>query len=105
MRIGAKQVRPSAASCEPRARVSANQGGEVMADLKTITVNWDEQDRPVITVSYGNDGATGGMQADADEWLATLAVRVSDNGAQFLTEMLKANEAHEFISFVDLAAE
>jgi hypothetical protein len=76
-----------------------------MADLKTVTVNWDEQDRPVIVVSYGADGAKGGMQADADGWLAMLAERVSDNGAQFLAEMLKANEAREFISLVDLATE
>jgi hypothetical protein len=45
------------------------------------------------------------MEADPDEWLSALADRVSDNGAQFLTEMLKANEAHESISLADLASE
>jgi hypothetical protein len=76
-----------------------------MADLKQVTVNWDEQDRPVITVTYAAEDDGSGMQADTDAWLTELANRVSDNGARFLTEMLKANEAREYISIADLAKE
>jgi hypothetical protein len=77
-----------------------------MADLKQVTVNWDEQDRPVITVTYAsdNDGSSGAV-ADPDEWLTELANRVKDNGVRFLTQMLEANEAREFISIADLAKE
>jgi hypothetical protein len=75
-----------------------------MADLKQVTVNWDEQDRPVITVTYASDhDASSGAVADSGEWLTELANRVSDNGARFLTEMLKANENDEHVSFPALA--
>jgi hypothetical protein len=76
-----------------------------MADLKTVVVNWDEQDRPVITVTYAGEDDGSGMQADAEEWLTALADRVSDNGAQFLTEMLRVNDATGYISLADLAAD
>jgi hypothetical protein len=75
-----------------------------MADLKQVTVNWDEQDRPVITVTYASDDESGSsIVADPEEWLTELASRVSDNGARFLTEMLKANEDNEHVSFPELA--
>ena len=75
-----------------------------MADLKQVTVNWDEQDRPVITVTYASehDGGSGAV-ADPEEWLTELANRVSDNGARFLTEMLKSNADDEHVSFPALA--
>lgn len=80
-----------------------------MADLKTVTVTWDDEDRPVITVTYAEEeprsSGGSGMRADADEWLTALADRVSDNGAQFLEAMLEANERHGFISLADLARE
>lgn len=74
-----------------------------MADLKQVTVNWDEQDRPVITVTYASESDASGVVADPEEWLTELANRVSDNGARFLTEMLKANEADKHVSFPALA--
>jgi hypothetical protein len=76
-----------------------------MADLKQVTVNWDDQDRPVITVTYASESDGMGVVADPDVWLVELARRVSDNGARFLKEMLDANEAHEHVSFPDLAVQ
>src|SRR4051794_38104459 len=74
-----------------------------MADLKQVTVNWDEQDRPVITVTYASTDEGSNVVADTDEWLTELANRVKDNGVRFLTQMLEANEEREYISIPDLA--
>ena len=77
-----------------------------MSDLKTVTVTWDENDRPVLTVTYGGaDGDGGGIKADPDEWLAALTARLTDKSAEFLAALIKVNEAREFVSFDDLAAE
>ncbi|WP_354699926.1 hypothetical protein DSM112329_00186 [Paraconexibacter sp. AEG42_29] len=75
-----------------------------MPDLRKVTVDWDDENRPVITVTYA-DGETAGTETDVDVWLTALAAQVSDNGAQYLTEMLKANDAREHISIQDLATE
>ena len=77
-----------------------------MSDLETVTVTWDENDRPVVTATYGSvDGDSGGIKADADEWLAALAARLTDKSAEFLSALIRVNEEREFVSFDDLAAD
>jgi hypothetical protein len=76
-----------------------------MGDLQKIVIDWDDENRPTITVLYTSDGERSGtgMQAAPDEWLPALADRVSENGARFLAEMIRLNEAHDYISFADYA--
>jgi hypothetical protein len=78
-----------------------------MSDLSKIVIDWDDDNRPTITVLYSSDGEHGGsgMQADPEEWLTALADRVSENGARFLTEMIRKNEERDFISLADFAQE
>jgi len=77
-----------------------------MSDLKTVSVTWDQNDRPVLTVTYGDDANDGGgIKADAEEWLTALAARLTDKSAEFLGALIEVNEAREFVSFDDLASE
>lgn len=75
-----------------------------MADLKSVTLTWDDEDRPVVTVTYADADRDGsGMRADPDEWLNRLAAQASDNGVRFLSEMLRINDEREAVSLAGLA--
>lgn len=78
-----------------------------MSDLQKILIDWDDENRPVISVLYASDADHGGsgMQADPEDWLTALADRVSENGARFLTEMIRLNEERDFVSLATFADE
>lgn len=73
-----------------------------VASLNTVSVTWDEQDRPVITVQYA-DGAAGAAAIDTDAWLRTFADRLPDKSAKYLSALIEVNETDGHVTFADLA--
>jgi hypothetical protein len=73
-----------------------------MAPIKTVSVTWDDEDRPVITVTYG-DGAATETQPDPSEWLTALAERLPDKSARYLRKLMEVNETNGEISLAELA--
>ncbi len=57
----------------------------------------------MIDITYADGAGTTTMMADPEQWLTTLADNVSENGTQFLLEMLTANAERELVSFDELA--
>jgi hypothetical protein len=75
-----------------------------MGNLNTVAIKWDEQDRPLITITY-RDGETPSTQANVDEALTELADRLQDKSARFLRELIRLNEAKGAVSLAELADE
>ena len=75
-----------------------------MDKLNTLEIKWDEQDRPLITVTY-RDGETPSAQADIEPALEELAYRLGDKSAKFLRELIRLNEAKGAVSLAELANE
>src|SRR3954447_11040076 len=73
-----------------------------MASLNTVSITWDEQDRPVITVSYG-EGDGGAPSVSADDWLEALAERLTDKSAKYLRALIDVNATTGHVSLADLA--
>jgi hypothetical protein len=76
-----------------------------MPALNTITIEWDEQDRPLITVQYADESDETSTEADAAEFLEVLALRLSDDSAKYLRALLSANESDGPIALADLATQ
>jgi hypothetical protein len=76
-----------------------------MATLNTVSITWDDQDRPLITVKYADTDGTVPPEVVPDAWLAMLAERLTDKSAKYLAKLLELNEARGFVSLADLAAE
>jgi hypothetical protein len=76
-----------------------------MPTLNTVSITWDEQDRPVITVSYHDreDDAAAAAGVDVNEWLEALVTRLTDESAERLRALIDANNAHGPTSLADLA--
>src|SRR5829696_1866124 len=79
------------------------QGG-LMASINTVSISWDDRDRPLITVQYRDADATA-AEVTPDTWLATLADRLPDKSAKYLRTLLDLNELREHVSLGELAAE
>lgn len=60
-----------------------------MSSIKTLTVTWDDRDRPVIAVEY--ETAPGTSETDVEEWLTTFPERQSDKSAQYLRALIQLN--------------
>lgn len=75
-----------------------------MSTISSVSVTWDDRDRPVIRVEYKDvDGAAKGVPSE--QWLVALAERLPDKSAKYLRTLLDLNEAREFVSLADLASE
>jgi hypothetical protein len=74
-----------------------------MTELSTISITWDEQDRPLITVEYAQDGADGKADVTPEEWLKALADRLTDKSATYLRALIEFNEDAEHVSLQQLA--
>jgi hypothetical protein len=75
-----------------------------MGTLNTVEIKWDEEDRPLITVTY-RDGEAPSTQADVNEALMELAERLQDKSARFLRELIRLNEEKGAVSLAALAEE
>jgi len=73
-----------------------------MAGLSSVSITWDDEDRPVITVQYKEPG-DGDSDASPDEWLAALAERLTDKSATYLRALLDVNASQGHVSLADLA--
>jgi hypothetical protein len=77
-----------------------------MAKLNTVSIAWDDQDRPLITVQYADgEGALASPAENPDEALMALAEQLSDKSAHYLRKLLELNEARGAVSLADLASE
>jgi hypothetical protein len=75
-----------------------------MATLDTVTVTWDDQDRPLVTVRYRDSDALAPTAAvDADEWLRSLADRLTDKSAKCLSMLLELNGNDQPVSLGEVA--
>ena len=74
-----------------------------MSALNTITIAWDENDRPLITVQYANNRDGASTEAATDEFLRELALGISDESAGYLRALIAANESSGAIALADLA--
>ena len=73
-----------------------------MANLSSVSITWDDEDRPVITVQYMQSG-DGDTDASQDEWLTALAERLTDKSAMYLRALLDVNGSKGHVSLADLA--
>jgi hypothetical protein len=76
-----------------------------MPALDKITIEWDEQDRPLITVQYADERDDTSTEADKAEFLKELAGRLSDESATNLRAIITANDAGGPIALADLATQ
>jgi hypothetical protein len=74
-----------------------------MADLQSVSITWDEKDRPVVTVQYEGTGDVD-SESSPQEWLEVLADRLTDKSAKYLRGLIEMNISRGHVSFVDLAA-
>jgi hypothetical protein len=74
-----------------------------MPTLSKISVTWDDEDRPLIEVTYDHGQRDSSADADVDEWLEALVARLTDESAEKLDALIEANEAVGAISLQDLA--
>lgn len=74
-----------------------------MTELSTISISWDEEDRPLITVQYRHPDSDGKAEVTPDEWLAALADRLPDKSAAYLRALIELNEEQEHVSLEQLA--
>lgn len=74
-----------------------------MTELSTISITWDEEDRPLITVQYRQPDDDGKAEITSDEWLAALAGRLPDKSATYLRTLIELNEEQEHVSLEQLA--
>lgn len=72
--------------------------------LRRIRITFDENDRPVIDVDYGDRTSAddGAARADPDEFLKALVANLTDRSAGFLTALIEANESG-FVTLAELA--
>ena len=75
-----------------------------MASLSNVSITWDDEDRPVITVQYQEPGG-GDSDARPDEWLVALAERLTDKSATYLRALLDVNASKGHVSLADLATD
>jgi len=76
-----------------------------MASIDTVSLEWDDENRPCIKVIYKDTDGASASEVQADEWLVALAERLTDKSAKYLRTLIDLNEAREFVSLVELAAE
>lgn len=75
-----------------------------MPALDEIRIEWDDKDRPLITVKYAEE-RDDSVDADPAEFLENFTSRLGDDSAKFLQALLAANNADGPIALGDLAAE
>jgi hypothetical protein len=74
--------------------------------LRRIRITFNEHDRPVIDVDYGEGGGgadDGAATADPEEFLQALVANLTDRSAGFLTALIEANESDGFVTLAELA--
>jgi hypothetical protein len=89
-------------SCERMRCVLATKGSTMTA-LSSVSITWDDQDRPLITVEYKQPDGDGKAEVTPDEWLAALADRLADKSATYLRTLIELNEEQEHVSLQQLA--
>ena len=62
-----------------------------MPSLNSLSLTWDEQDRPVITVQY-KDAVDAQAGVDHNEWLIAFAERLGDESASNLRALIEMNK-------------
>jgi hypothetical protein len=77
---------------------------EPVASLNTITITWDDQDRPEIKVEY-SDSQHLEAEATPDEWLPALAQALGDKSANHLRALIQLNATQGAVALVELAAD
>jgi hypothetical protein len=75
-----------------------------MPTIDTIAITWDDQDRPLVTVRYRDEEAAS-PEVTPEDWLGTLAARLTDKSARYLRKLLALNETREHVSLTELAGE
>ena len=73
-----------------------------MPSLNSVSITWDDEDRPVVTVRY-QENDEGQSPVDVDEWLGALADRLGDESAKNLRELIVFNNTDGFVALVELA--
>ena len=73
-----------------------------MPALDQIKIEWDDEDRPLITVKYADD-RDDSVDADPEEFLEDFTNRLGDDSAKFLQALLTANGADGPVALADLA--
>jgi hypothetical protein len=74
-----------------------------MTELSTISITWDDEDRPLITVQYRQPDEDEKLEVAPEEWLAALAERLPDKSATYLRALIELNEEQEHVSLEQLA--
>jgi hypothetical protein len=80
------------------------KGEPIVATISSVSITWDQENRPLITVQY-RDEAEGGPEVQPEEWLAALAERLTDKSAKNLRKLLELNGTGAYVSLNELAAE
>jgi len=75
-----------------------------MAAISSVSITWDDRDRPLITVQYKDAVPSAATEAEPALWLTTFAERLPDKSARYLRTLLARNEASERVSLGELAA-
>jgi alpha-glucosidase (family GH31 glycosyl hydrolase) len=78
--------------------------GADVSSISSVSITWDDQDRPEIKVEYAEKNGSA-PSAAPEQWLTVLAERLPDKSAKYLRKLLELNEAKEFVSLGELAAE
>ncbi len=73
-----------------------------MPSISSVSITWDDRDRPLITVEYAGEGRDDG-DVTPEAWLETLAERLPDKSARYLRALVDLNEANEHVSLAELA--
>ena len=89
--------------------------------LSKVTITWDDQNRPEIAIDYqatetqseaetettiaADAEDAEASRADAKEWLAALAERVSDKSARLLSTLVTMNADDRYVSLGALATQ
>jgi hypothetical protein len=74
-----------------------------MGSLSTITITWDDQDRPEIKVQY-SESEHPESETSPDEWLPALADALGDKSANHLSALTELNATQGPVTLVELAA-
>src|SRR3954451_20629086 len=76
-----------------------------MPALDKIKIEWDDEDRPLITVQYADERDDSSTAADTTEFLRVLALRIGDDSAKYLRALASANESGGPTALADLATQ
>lgn len=76
-----------------------------MASIDSVDLNWDDENRPLITVKYRHTEGAAAPEVQVDNWLVALAERLTDKSANYLRTLIGLNEAKDFVALAELASD